>query len=97
MVDVVKVKRLDPTHTVSRELLLIKLKTSDPLSRMEAVNTVNAYHGLILDVEPDILIAEVTGPPEEIDEFLLKIKPIGIEEMSRTGATALERGILKLS
>jgi acetolactate synthase-1/3 small subunit len=97
MVDVVKVKRLDPTHTVSRELLLIKLKTSNPLSRMEAVNTVNAYHGLILDVEPDILIAEVTGPPEEIDEFLLKIKPIGIEEMSRTGATALERGTLKLS
>ncbi len=57
MVDVVKVKRLDPIRTLSRELLLIKLKTSDPMARIEAVNTVNAYHGLILDVEPDILIA----------------------------------------
>jgi acetolactate synthase-1/3 small subunit len=61
------------------------------------VNTVNAYHGLILDVEPDILIAEVTGPTDEIDEFLEKIAPIGIEEMSRTGATAIERGNVKLA
>ena len=97
MVDVVKVKRLDPIRTLSRELLLIKLKTSDPMARIEAVNTVNAYHGLILDVEPDILIAEVTGPTDEIDEFLKKIAPIGIEEMSRTGAAAIERGNVKLA
>jgi acetolactate synthase-1/3 small subunit len=97
MVDVVKVKRLDPIRTVSRELLLIKLKTSEPVARMEAVNTINAYHGLILDVEPEILIAEITGQPSEIDEFLQEIKPVGIEEMSRTGATAIERGNLKLS
>jgi acetolactate synthase-1/3 small subunit len=97
MVDVVKVKRLDPIRTLSRELLLIKLKTSDPIARIEAVNTVNAYHGLILDVEPDILIAEVTGPTDEIDEFLKKITPIGIEEMSRTGAAAIERGNMKLA
>jgi acetolactate synthase-1/3 small subunit len=97
MVDVVKVKRLDPIRTLSRELLLIKMKTSDPMARIEAVNTVNAYHGLILDVEPDILIAEVTGPTDEIDEFLKKIAPIGIEEMSRTGAAAIERGNVKLA
>ncbi len=75
MVDVVKVKRLDPIRTLSRELLLIKLKTSDPMARIEAVNTVNAYHGLILDVEPDIIIAEVTGPTDEIDEFLKQDRP----------------------
>jgi acetolactate synthase-1/3 small subunit len=97
MVDVVKVKRLDPIRTLSRELLLIKLKTSDPMARIEAVNTVNAYHGLILDVEPDILIAEVTGPTDEIDEFLKRISPVGIEEMSRTGAAAIERGNVKLA
>jgi len=97
MVDVVKVKRLDPIRTLSRELLLIKMKTSDPMARIEAVNTVNAYHGLILDVEPDILIAEVTGPTEEINEFLDEIGPIGIEEMSRTGAAAIERGNIKLA
>jgi acetolactate synthase-1/3 small subunit len=97
MVEVVKVKRLDPIRAVSRELLLVKLRTSDPMARQEALGFINAYHGLILDVEPDILIAEVTGAPEEIDDFLRDIRPVGVEEMSRTGATALERGTMKLA
>jgi acetolactate synthase-1/3 small subunit len=96
MVDVVKVKRLDPIRTVKRELLLIKLKTSDPFAREDALKTINNYHGLILDIDPEMIIAEVTGEPEDLDSFLSKVEIIGIEEMSRTGITALERGQLKL-
>jgi acetolactate synthase-1/3 small subunit len=96
MVEVVKVKRLDPIRTVNRELLLIKLKTSDPLAREDALKTINNYHGLILDVEPETMIAEITGEPEDIDGFLSKVESLGIEEMSRTGITALEKGQLKL-
>jgi len=57
---------------------------------------VNSYHGLILNIEPDFLIAEVTGEPETIDEFIEDVRPIGIEELSRTGVTALEKGWVKL-
>lgn len=96
MVDVVKVKRLEPRRTVMREMALVKLNTADPLAREEALRHVNSYHGLILDIEPDSLIAEVTGTPENIDEFIDHIRPIGIEELSRTGVTALEKGRLKL-
>lgn len=96
MVDVVKVKRLEPRRTVMREMALVKLNTSDPLAREEALRQVNSYHGLILDIEPESLIAEVTGEPEIIDEFIETVRPIGIEELSRTGVTALEKGWLKL-
>jgi acetolactate synthase-1/3 small subunit len=96
MVEVVKVKRLDPIRTVKRELLLIKLKTSDPLAREDALRTINNYHGLILDIEPETIITEITGEPSELDAFLNKVESIGIEEMSRTGITALEKGQLKL-
>lgn len=96
MVDVVKVKRLEPRRTVMREMALVKLNTSDPLAREEALRQVNSYHGLILDIEPESLIAEVTGEPEIIDEFIETVHPIGIEELSRTGVTALEKGWLKL-
>lgn len=96
MVDVVKVKRLEPRRTVMREMALVKLNTSDPLAREEALRHVNSYHGLILYIEPDSLIAEVTGEPETIDAFIDHIRPIGIEELSRTGVTALEKGRLKL-
>ena len=96
MVDVVSVKRLDPMRTMMREMLLIKVDTSDPMAREETLRHVNTYHGLILNIEPDSLIAEITGEPRTIDEFIGKMSSIGIEELSRTGVTALEKGRLKL-
>ena len=96
MVDVIKVKRLDPMRSIMREMVLIKLDTVDPMAREETLRHVNAYHGLILHVDAESIIAEVTGEPETIDEFISKTRPIGIEELSRTGVTALEKGNLKL-
>lgn len=96
MVDVIKVKRMDPIRTVMREMALVKIGTSDPMAREEALRHVNSYHGLILDIEVDSIIAEVTGKPETIDEFVEQVQPIGIIELSRTGVTALEKGRLKL-
>jgi acetolactate synthase-1/3 small subunit len=96
MVDVIKVKRLDPMRSIMREMVLIKLDTVDPMAREETLRHVNAYHGLILNIDAESLIAEVTGEPETIDEFISKTRPIGIEELSRTGVTALEKGNLKL-
>jgi len=81
MVDVIKVKRLDPMRSIMREMVLIKLDTVDPMAREETLKSI---------------IAEVTGEPETIDEFISKTRPIGIEELSRTGVTALEKGNLKL-
>ena len=96
MVEVIKVKRLDPMRSIMREMLLIKLDTSDPMAREETLKHVNAFHGLILYIDPECLIAEVTGEPEAIDDFIEKTRSIGIEELSRTGVTALEKGRLNL-
>ena len=96
MVDVIKVKRLDPMRSIMREMVLIKLDTVDPMAREETLKHVNAYHGLILHIDPESIIAEITGEPKTIDEFISKTRPIGIEELSRTGVTALEKGYLKL-
>ncbi len=96
MVDVVKIKRLDPMRSIMRELLLVKLDTSDPMAREETLRHVNSFHGLILHIDPDSIIAEVTGEPAAIDEFIERTRSIGIEELSRTGVTALEKGGLML-
>lgn len=96
MVEVIKVKRLDPMRTLEREMLMVKLSTSDPMAREDAVKKINEYHGLILDIEPDTIIAEVTGEPDALEDFLSSVRSIGIVEMSRTGVTAIERGRLQL-
>jgi acetolactate synthase-1/3 small subunit len=96
MVDVVKIKRLDPMRSIMREMLLVKLDTSDPMAREETLRHVNSFHGLILHIDPDSIIAEITGEPAAIDDFIERTSSIGIEELSRTGVTALEKGGLKL-
>jgi acetolactate synthase-1/3 small subunit len=96
MVDVIKAKRLDPLRTVQRELVLVKLRTSDPMAQEEAIATINQYRGLIVDIKPDTLIAEVTGMTNQINSFLRDVKNIGIIEAARTGITALEKGWLTL-
>lgn len=96
MVEVVKVKRLDPLRTVRREMLLVKLSTRDPMAREDALRLINNQHGLVLDIDEDNIMAEVSGTPEELDRFLDYVKSVGVVEMSRTGVTALEKGRLKL-
>jgi len=96
MVDVIKVKRLDPMRTVMREMVLVKLNTLDPMAREEVLGHVNSYHGLILNIEPDSIVVEITGEPGTIDKFVDEVRPIGIIEISRTGVTALEKGRIKL-
>jgi acetolactate synthase-1/3 small subunit len=96
MVEVIKVKQLDPLRTIRRELLMVKLSTVDPMAREDALKYINNQHGLVLDIENESIMAEVTGEPEELDKFLDYVKSIGIVEMSRTGITALEKGRLKL-
>jgi len=96
MVEVIKVKRLDPLRIIKRELLLVKLRTQDPMAREDALKFINSQHGHVLDIDDDNIMAEVTGTPSELDEFLERVKSIGIVELSRTGVTALEKGRLQL-
>jgi acetolactate synthase-1/3 small subunit len=96
MVEVIKVKRLDPLRIIKREMLLVKLRTQDPLAREDALKFINNQHGLVLDIDDHNIMAEVTGEPEELEKFLEEVKSIGIMELSRTGITALEKGRLKL-
>jgi acetolactate synthase I/III small subunit len=96
MVEVIKVKRLDPLRTIKREMLLVKLSTHDPLAREDALKYINGQHGLVLDIDDEHIMAEVTGDPWELEGFLEYVKSIGIVELSRTGITALEKGRLQL-
>jgi len=96
MVEVIRVKRLDPLRTVRREMLLVKLGTSDPMAREDALRYINGQHGLVLDIDEEHIVAEVSGEPEELDQFIGYVKSIGIVEMSRSGVTALEKGRLTL-
>jgi acetolactate synthase-1/3 small subunit len=91
MHDVKKVQAMEPDETVTRELLLIKLKNA-PKTRQDVLAAVNVFRSNIVDYSPDSLCIEITGETSKLDAFIELVRPFGIMEMCRTGLVALERG-----
>jgi acetolactate synthase-1/3 small subunit len=84
---------LDTGNTVFRELALIKLKASDPTSRMEIAHFSTIFRAKILDVSKESMMVEITGTPDKIDAFKNIVVPYGIIQIARTGISALPRGV----
>lgn len=89
--DVREVEVLDPHETVTRELLLIKVKNSAS-TRQDIMTAVEIFRSKIVDYSTTALICELTGETPKIDAFIELMKPYGIMEMCRTGIVAIERG-----
>lgn len=91
LVNVKKVKLLEAGNTVEREIMLIKVNNTSK-NRSEVMTAVEIYRAKIVDYTIDSFCIEVTGEPAKINAFIDVLKPLGIQEMCRTGVVALERG-----
>lgn len=92
MIDVVKVARLDPAATVIREMALIKVHTPDTRARSDIINYADIFRARVVDVSQETVMVEITGDSEKINAFMDLMRSFGVEEMARTGITALSRG-----
>ena len=89
--NVKKVKILVSGSSVERELMIIKVSNS-PEKRAEIMAAAEIFRAKIIDYTTDTICVEVTGEPTKINAFIDIMKPLGIEEICRTGVVALERG-----
>lgn len=89
--DVLKVELMESSNTVARELLLIKVHTSNG-KRNEIVQAASVFRANVVELAPDSVTMELTGETAKIDAFIELLKPYGVAELCRTGATALGRG-----
>jgi acetolactate synthase-1/3 small subunit len=89
--DVKRAVLLENRESVSVEHLLIKLKTNGD-GNFEIAALVNDYGGKIRDLGNHFLIADLTGSPENINEFIEKCVPFGILELCRSGSLTLSKG-----
>ncbi len=92
LVEVIKIKDLDPNNSVKRELALIKVKTEDARCRSEIIQYANIFRGKIIDVCDNSITIEMTGDPNKIDALISLLEPFGIKKIARTGPTAVSRG-----
>jgi acetolactate synthase-1/3 small subunit len=91
LVNVIKIRDLEPAETVARELALFKV-SADGASRAEVMQMVEIFRGRIIDVSRRSVIVEVTGSWEKIEAFERMVRPFGLIEMARTGEIAIARG-----
>jgi acetolactate synthase-1/3 small subunit len=91
LVNVIKIRDLEPAETVSRELALFKI-SADGSTRAEVMQMVEIFRGRIIDVAKRSVIVEVTGSWDKIEAFERMVRPFGLIEMARTGEIAISRG-----
>ncbi len=93
VVDVIKVLDLSGDGTITRELALIKVKTT-PASRSEVMQVVDIFRANIVDVAAGSVTVEVTGDEQKIGSLYTLLRGFGIREIARTGPIAMTRGSL---
>ena len=91
LINVLKIRDLEPGDTVARELALFKV-AADGVQRGELLQIAEIFRGKVVDVTKRAIIIEVTGTTEKIAAFETMVRPFGLIEMMRTGEIAISRG-----
>jgi len=89
--DIRRVDVLEPSDSVTRELILVKIK-AEPAQRQQVISITEIFRANIVDVAKDSLMIEITGSQSKLKAFLSLVEDYEILELVRTGITGLARG-----
>ncbi len=89
--DVKKIAVMEQDETVTRELVLLKVK-SDDANRAAVIEAANVYRAKVVDLSPESISIEITGEQTKLDGFIKYMRQYGVLELCRTGVTAIGRG-----
>jgi acetolactate synthase-1/3 small subunit len=96
-----QLSRLVPVHKVvdltdegpfvEREMMLVKVAGRGE-TRIESLRLADIYRARVVDSTLDSFVFELTGSAEKLNAFIALMEPLGLVEISRTGAVAISRG-----
>jgi len=91
LVEVIKIVELDPATSVSRELLLVKVR-ADAATRGRVLEVVQLFRAKVVDVGTEAVTIQVTGNRGKLEDFLRVVEPFGVRELVQSGMVAIGRG-----
>ena len=91
LIPVIEVKILKEHTYISRELALIKVKSTMG-NRTEIMKIAELMRAKIIDVSVNTITLEMADTFDNIETLANLLKPYGIKEMVRTGTVAIEKG-----
>jgi len=90
-VNVIEVVNMTKKRHLNRELILVRVASSDHASRIEIVDLANLFDASVIAVQEDSVTLQMVGDQEHIGDFLRLFKPYHIIDISRSGVIAVGR------
>lgn len=88
--DVIKVKTFDDAASISRELLLMRVKYNKS-NRKDIMEVCDIMGARIVDMSTHTMLIQMCDTPERIQLLMNMFKGISIIEVARTGTLALQK------
>ena len=81
----------DEGASVERELALVKVRGTGN-KRVEALRVADIFRARAIDSTKNSFVFEISGSTAKLNAFINLMGPLGLVEISRTGAVAIARG-----
>jgi len=75
-------------------LALIKVNCNSE-QRNEILKICDVFRARAIDMSPDRVTIEITGPQDKVEGLVSVLRPFGILELVQTGTVAMTRGVEK--
>ena len=91
LVDVVQVIDLTADAHIEREMVLLKLRSSE-ISQSVLDDLASSYGGKVVDNSGDLVVVEISGVGEKLDEAIQSVPDKAIHELVRSGVLGIAKG-----
>ena len=91
LVEVIKVRTLDETSMIGRELMILKV-SANSRTRGDIMTICNICGAKVADLSPTSISIELSDTPDRVNTFEELMRPFNILEVARTGVIAVQKG-----
>ncbi len=88
--DVIKVRTFDEASSITRELMLVKVRYNRN-NRKDIMENCAIMNASIVDMSKHFMLIQICDTPERVQLFIKMLQTISIVEIARTGALALTK------
>lgn len=89
-IDVIKIKTFSEEESVSRELMLVKVRYTKS-NRREIMEVCEILDAKIVDMSKNMMMIQICDTPEKTDLLIRMLQDVAILEVARTGTLALQK------
>ena len=93
LIDTLTIEDVTDEPHVERELCLLRVESTS-INRTELTGIADIFRGKVVNITPDSMTFEVSGPPTKITGFIGMMKEFNVLEVARSGRICMRRNLV---